>query len=154
MELKFVDMDHADLRMLTAQLDAFFSEGWGEQANKYVKHHDLSKMACAVVAYSDGKPVGCGCWKAINAVTAEIKRMYVEPAYRCQGIAQSMLEALEAHAVASGCHRAVLETGVDMPVAIAFYVAEQYDFTRPYGEFIGDEHVCCMEKELSDGTMR
>ncbi|MDO4269983.1 MAG: GNAT family N-acetyltransferase [Eubacteriales bacterium] len=154
MELKFVEVDDNDLLSLVAELDVFFHAGWGETAEKYKAYHDLSGMACAVVAYIDGKPAGCGCWRAFDPVTAEIKRMYVRPAYRRQGAAGKVVQMLEDHAAASGCHRAVLETGADMPEAISFYERQGYRLVPNYGDFIGDEICVCMEKTVSDGTMR
>ena len=154
MNIKFVDVDDGDLLALVAELDLFVHAGWGETAERYKQYHVLSGMACAVVAYIDGKPAGCGCWRAYDAVTAEIKRMYVRPAYRRQGVACAVMEAVERHAAKSGCHRAVLETGADMPEALAFYKKNGYRVVPNYGDFIGDEICVCMEKPISDGTMR
>ena len=80
--------------------------------------------------------------------------MYVRPAYRRQGIAGKIVAALEQHAAANGCHRAVLETGADMPEAIAFYERQGYRLVPNYGDFVDDDICVCMEKEISDGTMR
>lgn len=153
-ELKFVDVTNADLAALVAELDAYFRAGWGEAADHYKQYHTLDGMACAAVAYIEGTPAACGCWRAFDPVTAEIKRMYVRPAYRRQGIAGKIVAALEQHAAASGCHRAVLETGAEMPDAIAFYEKQGYRLVPNYGDFVDDEICVCMEKQISDGTMR
>lgn len=153
-ELKFVDVTNADLAALVAELDAYFRAGWGEAADHYKQYHTLDGMACAAVAYIEGTPAACGCWRAFDPVTAEIKRMYVRPAYRRQGIAGKIVAALEQHAAASGCHRAVLETGAEMPDAIAFYEKQGYRLVPNYSDFVDDEICVCMEKQISDGTMR
>ena len=150
-ELRFVDVSHPDLLALAAELDAYFHAGWGEVAENYKQYHALDGMACAVVAYIEGKPVGCGCWRAYDPITAEVKRMYVRPAYRRLGVAGKIVAALEQHAAAGGCRRAVLETGADMPDAIAFYEKHGYRLTPNFGEFAGDEICVCMEKELQTG---
>ena len=154
MELKFVDVDHGDLAALVAELDVFFRAGWGETAEKYKAYHCLSGMACAIVAYIDGQPAGCGCWRAYDSATAEIKRMYVRPAFRRQGVAGEIVAALERHAASCGCHRAVLETGADMSEALAFYDKQGYRLVPNYGDFAGDEICVCMEKPLSDEMAR
>src|SRR5262249_29973026 len=41
---------------------------------------------CLLVAYSGGEPVGCGALKRLDADTCEIKRMYVVPQARGQGV--------------------------------------------------------------------
>lgn len=148
MEIKFVDADNADLIALVEELDVFFHAGWGETAERYKQYHVLSGMACAVVAYIDGQPAGCGCWRPFDAVTAEIKRMYVRPDYRRQGVAAAVMETVEKHAAATGCHRAVLETGADMPEALAFYQKNGYQIVPNYGDFVDDEICVCMEKAL------
>lgn len=74
-----------------------------------------------MVAYVDTIPVGCGCWKKFNEITAEIKRMFVLEEYRHMGIAKGILRSLEQHAMQAGCQAIVLETGAQMPDAIAFY---------------------------------
>ena len=150
-ELRFVDVSHPDLLALAAELDAYFHAGWGEVAENYKQYHALDGMACAVVAYIEGKPVGCGCWRAYDPITAEVKRMYVRPAYRRLGVAGKIVAALEQHAAAGGCRRAVLETGADMPDAIAFYEKHGYRLTPNFGDFAGDEICVCMEKELQTG---
>lgn len=153
-ELKFVEIDHPALLELVQGLDAFFAERYGETALEYQKYHDLNKMACAAVAYVDGVPAACCCWKPMDAVTAVIKRMYVRPEFRKQGLARLLIEAMEQHAAASGCHRAVLETGADMKDAIAAYTHMGYRECERYGDFVNDTKVVCMEKTVSDGTMR
>ena len=85
-EIKFVEVDNADLLMLVSALDAFFYDRYQDATLKYQKYHDLSQMACAAVAYLDGSPAGCCCWKPVDAVTAEIKRMFVRQVCRRQGI--------------------------------------------------------------------
>src|SRR3954452_24924173 len=48
-----------------------------------------------LVAEVDGVPAGCGAWRALPSGAAEIKRLYVEPAFRRRGIAQLLVVALE-----------------------------------------------------------
>ena len=48
-----------------------------------------------VVGYVDGVPACCGGVKALGGGRAEIKRMYVAPAFRGRGLARSLIDALE-----------------------------------------------------------
>ena len=41
-------------------------------------------------------PAGCGAWRVLGDGRAEIKRVYVEPAFRRRGLAQVLVDALEA----------------------------------------------------------
>src|SRR3546814_2318449 len=49
-----------------------------------------------VLARLDGRAIGCGCLKVTGTGEGEIKRMWVAPDARGLGMAQRMLEALEA----------------------------------------------------------
>lgn len=152
--LVFVPNDHPDLLLLTQALDRFFLERYGPATRKYQKHHDLTRMACAAVAYVDGTPAACCCWRPIDPDTAEIKRMFVQPSFRRTGLARQLLEIIERHAAAAGCCRAVLETGSDMDQAIAAYRHMGYLICENFGEFAGDWQVACMEKEISSVSGR
>jgi len=57
---------------------------------------------------------------------AEIKRMYVDPSARGQGLARRLLADLEAAAVDLGAATARLDTGRDMAPAVALYRATGY----------------------------
>lgn len=146
MELRIVDVHDDELNTLVAELDVFFRAGWGDQVERYRTYHDLNSMSCAIVAYIGGAPAGCGCWRLFDAATAEIKRMYVRPEFRRHGVACAIIAALEEHAAAAGCARYVLETGSDMPGALAFYKLQGYRIVPNYGDFVGDEICVCMEK--------
>ena len=74
-----------------------------------------------LVAVREGRPLGCGAVRRIEAGVGEVKRMYVAPEARGAGIGRAVLQALEAEARALGCARLVLETGVRQPEAIALY---------------------------------
>ena len=149
-ELRNVPVTDPDLAALVARLDQFFEESWGEAMAGYAPYHNLAKMACAIVAYIDGAPAGCGCWKPYGAATAEMKRMFVLPERRRAGVAARIIGALEADAKRRGCTRAVLETGAQMPGAVAFYKRQGYRVVPNYGDFVGDELCVCMEKTLCE----
>jgi len=109
-----------------------------------------------VVAWLDGRPVGCGGWRTISHWTepaadwteqvgvddvAEIKRMYVSAEARNAGVATAILKALEDSARASGMRRMILETGLAQPEAIALYSKLGYEKIPNYGHY-RDEPDC------------
>src|SRR5687768_14045022 len=61
--------------------------------------------------------IGCGAIRRLDARTAEIKRMFVVPGRRGQGLGGVVLAALESAARELGVTRLVLETGVRQPEA-------------------------------------
>ena len=110
MKIEFVDAENADLLSLTHKLDEYYYEIVGEVQRRYEKYNNPQLFACRAVAYMDGQAVGCGCWKALDVNTAEMKRIYVLPEFRRQGIASGLIRKLEQDAAEQGYSRAVLET--------------------------------------------
>lgn len=72
------------------------------------------------VARKDDAALGCG-GVALFAAFAEIKRMYVRPAARGQGVADALMARLIAEARGAGIPILRLETGIHSSAAIHFY---------------------------------
>lgn len=87
-----------------------------------------------LVAYLDGRPVGCGGWRRFGDTSdiAELKRMYTEPVARGKGVARRMLAAVEDSAREHGATRMILECGDRQPEAVALYKSVGY---RPIDNF-------------------
>jgi GNAT superfamily N-acetyltransferase len=79
-----------------------------------------------LVIYADGKPVAGGGVKRDEDGVAEIKRMYVVPEARGQGLGRRLLEELEAAARELGYARIRLDTGDRQPHAQAMYERAGY----------------------------
>lgn len=108
--------------------------------------HDGAQYLVGVL---DGRAVACGAVQPIDAETAEIKRMYVRPAYRGRGLARQMLAALEELARVTGCPVLRLETATYLPVALRFYASAGYGRIPVYGEYVNNPYSVCFEKRLS-----
>jgi GNAT superfamily N-acetyltransferase len=106
-----------------------------------------------LVAVHGGDAVACGGIQSLDLDTAELRRMYVRPAYRGQGIAKRMLTALEEFAVSRGHTVLRLEAGVHFQEAIALYLSAGYQPIPRFGRYLYSEHSRCFEKRL-DGTER
>jgi putative acetyltransferase len=101
-----------------------------------------------LVAYVDGLPAGCGAARRIDNDAAELKRMYVVPAFRRRGISRLLLQALEAEALRLGARRLVLETGVRQHAALALYTQAGFTSIPPYGEYTDSPLSVCLGKDL------
>jgi GNAT superfamily N-acetyltransferase len=101
-----------------------------------------------LVAYAGGRPLGCGAIRRLDARTAEIKRMYVEPGARGQGIGRRVLAALEAEARLLGVRRIVLETGSRQREALALYENAGFAPIPPFGEYLASPLSLCLGKEM------
>lgn len=142
------DSDHPDFRQLVTRLDAYLALMDGDEHAFYHQYNHIDKLKQVVVAYSDGKPAGCGAIKPFSDSEMEIKRMYVSPEFRKQGIAKSILTELEDWAKQLGFTACVLETGKRQTEAVSLYPKCGYQITANYGPYIGMENSVCMKKAL------
>ena len=95
-----------------------------------------------------GAPVGCGAVRLLDAETAEVKRMFVDPAARGHGVGRKILEVLQARARSLGARRLVLETGPRQPEALALYTRAGFAPVEAFGEYVGSELSVCMAMDL------
>jgi putative acetyltransferase len=95
-----------------------------------------------------GTAVGCGGLRPLGPGSAEIKRMYVDPAARGTGVATALLRALEDHARNLGIPRLLLETGTGQPDAMRFYQREGYEPIEAYGPYVGESISRCFARDL------
>ena len=77
-----------DFLKLINLLDTELWNRYPELQVEYEKHVKLDYIETVLVAYLDGKAVGCGCFVTHNRELVEIRRMYVHPEYRGQGISK------------------------------------------------------------------
>ncbi len=116
----------------------------------YVPHDDAAYLVVVV----QGRAVACGAWQPLEPGVAELKRMYVRPAYRGQGIARQLVVALEEEALADDRPVLRLETGTYLPAAIALYRSAGYTPIPVFGEYVGNPYSVCFEKFLVAVTSR
>lgn len=140
--------EHPDFLDLVRQLDRDLAQRDGAEHHYYAQFNKVDQIQRAVVAYLDGQPVGCGAIKAFDPASMEVKRMYVPPAYRGQGIATQVLQELENWTKSLDIPYCVLETGKRQPEAIALYTKNGYAVTPNYGQYIGVENSVCFRKAL------
>jgi DNA-binding MarR family transcriptional regulator len=87
-----------------------------------------------VVATSDGEAVACGGLRDLGDGWAEVKRMWVDPAWRGAGLGARVLRRLEEAAAYAG-HRGVrLDTHGSLTEAIAMYERAGYRRTDRYND--------------------
>jgi putative acetyltransferase len=113
------------------------------------KPADVEGEGCAfVVAWLDGRGVGCGAILPLAPRMAEVKRMFVEPHARRLGIARDILRELERTAREMGYTLLRLETGNRQPGAIRLYEVAGYQHIERYGRHVEDPLSVCFEKRL------
>lgn len=141
--------DTADAMRLIAELDAVLTPLYPSESRHGLSVEKLlRKGVYFFVARVDGQPAACGGVQFFGEDYAEVKRMYVRPQFRGQGLALLMLEQLET--LCREHHQTVLrlETGIHQTDAIRLY--ERFGFRRipPFGDYFDDPVSLCYEKRV------
>lgn len=141
--------DQPEVAALIGELDAYQSSLYPMESNHLL---DLAALLQPTVLFAvardlSGKALACGAI-VLTPSFAEIKRMFVRPAARGQGLGRAMLGFLEAEAARHGCQRLMLETGVRQPEALRLYEGAGYSRRSRFGDYPDDPLSVFMEKPL------
>ena len=137
-----------NFKKLCLQLDNELNQRYDKEQAIYDKHNIIEDNKTVIVGYLHDIPIASGCFKEIDHISVEIKRMYVVPAQRRKGFSTNILCALEKWAKELGYSIARLETGKGQPEAIGLYEKCGYKVTENYRPYIGFENSICMQKEI------
>lgn len=153
--LRRVALDDAVATSLWAEQQAELFARYGEPDADadFALGMPADALVASLLAVTEaGTPVGTGLlrWSPFDSGpgSAEVKRLYVRPEYRGNGISRAIMGGLEDAALRAGAVRLVLETGVEQPEALALYESMGYDRIAPYGEYMDDPRSVCFGKEL------
>lgn len=130
-----ISYDNADIHRLITELDRYQIGLYGEEHCNLESVEVLRQNnAFLAGALLDGRLVGMGAVKLFPGY-AEIKRMYVEEAYRSAGVAADILVCLEGYVWGMGVRRVCLETGRLQVAAIRFYEKSGYRVIKEFGHY-------------------
>jgi putative acetyltransferase len=138
-----------DVRALLGELDAYLHALYPAESNHIMDVDSLALPEVAVfVVRREGTPVGCVA--IVNRGDyGELKRLYVRPANRGQGLSRILLAQLETAARLMGLPVVRLETGTLQPEALGFFEASGFARRGPFGDYPVDDPYCVfMEKAL------
>lgn len=137
-----------DFVYLISKLDEELNSRHDNQRTVYDKFNKVDSIQTVIIAYANAMHVGCGCFKQFDDNIVEIKRMFVEKAYRGKGISKLILNELEKWAMELGYSKSILETGVKLPEAIGLYEKSGYTRINNYGQYKDLPNSICFEKIL------
>jgi GNAT superfamily N-acetyltransferase len=132
------------IEAMIVELEAFYGRIDGEGAPSAAPADFAPPRGRFLVGWVAGgegpaeEPVACGGLKPLDGHTAEIKRMYVMPAWRGRGLASALLAALEDVARELGYVRVRLDTGPRQPLARGLYERRGY---RSVPDYNGNPHA-------------
>lgn len=151
MQIAFETPDQPDVHALIAELDAYLYALYPADS---VYALDIASLLdpgvlFAVVRDGAGATVGCGAI-VLTPGYAEIKRVYVRPQARGQGLARRLMEALEQAAVQRGRRTLMLETGPTQAEALLLYERLGYRRCGPFGDYPDDPYSVFMQKNAGE----
>ena len=118
-----------------AELNSRFPRGFDAAAARAADAAAAGEGAAVfVVASSDGLPVGCGGVQQLTGATGEIKRMWVDPAWRGAGLGSRLLRYLETEAMELGYQTVRLDSNGTLIEAITLYERAGYHRIARYND--------------------
>jgi putative acetyltransferase len=151
--LTTADWDDPEGRQLREDQQFELRQIYGADTEPGVKpsSSDVQVFVVAWTASANGgtrQALGCGGLRRLDNTTAEIKRMYVQPAHRGRGLSRRILAELEARARAAGWNRLRLETGPLQHSAMRLYESAGYARIPNFGHYRDSATSLCYEKVL------
>jgi putative acetyltransferase len=130
-ELELQARPNEDVAVLVEELECELSQHYpdAQQRHGYSLEQIFQPEMRFFLVRSGPDIAGCG-GVALLEGFAELKRMYIRPAFRGSGAADALLRRLEVEAVSSGRTRLLLETGSKLLAAQRFYARHGFRF-RP-----------------------
>lgn len=147
MTIAFESPDQPEVIALIAELDAFQDSLYPPESRHALDLASLMQpnVLFAVARDSSGRAIGCGAI-VLYPDFGELKRIYVSPRGRGQGVAKKLLALLESQAIGSGCKLFKLETGPYQHEALAMYGSAGYERRGPFGDYTSDPLSVFMQK--------
>jgi putative acetyltransferase len=142
--------DQPEVIALIAELDAYQDTLYPPASRHALDLTSLKQpnVLFAVARDRAGRAVGCGAI-VLYPEFGELKRMYVRPRARGQGVAKQLLALLESQASGSGCRLLKLETGPYQHEALGLYASAGYEPRAPFGDYANDPLSVFMQKHLA-----
>lgn len=149
-EIAQEDPRQPEVVALIDALDDYSKSLYPPQSNHLLDIEALAKPDVVFfVARQEGKAIGCGAFRFLDANHGEVKRMYVPHEARGRGLGWVLLDTIEAEARRRGITRLSLETGIHNLQAVHLYRRAGYRDCQPFGAYKADPLSLFMTKEIA-----
>jgi GNAT superfamily N-acetyltransferase len=143
--------DSPDAAALVEELEAHLASRYpAESRHGFSVRRLVDEGVVFFVARLDGEPAGCGGILFVDedGGYGEVKRMYVRPGHRGEGVGRRVLDRLLDEARSRGVLLVRLETGIDQREAIGLYESVGFRECPPFGPYRDDPLSPCYELRL------
>jgi len=147
---EWTDGNNKDFQRFYLSTEEYYSRIVGGVQNRkgFIPYNISQSIGTVIIAYIDNLAVGCAGLKEYSGTDAEIKRVWVEPEYRRQHIAEDMMKMLEELAKKKQFQRTVLQTREAMREAVSLYEKLGYYRINNYPPYDKLDGAVCYAKNL------
>lgn len=139
-ELLWVTKKPEDLEIIRVLFREYQSElgvdlcfqGFEEELASLPGKYMLPKGGLLLAKLSNGDPIACAAFRPLDGAMCELKRFFIRPHYRGQGVADQLLEKILLQAKKSGYGEAKLDTLERLVAARKFYERNGFERCEPY----------------------
>ena len=147
--IQYADPKHPEIISLLQQSHALMLSLYSDEENYFLSVDALCAPHIRFFgARLDGRFVGCGALALMDGY-GELKSMFTDPSVRGQGVAKSILAAIEREAQRNGLDRIALETGWLLKEAVALYRRLGFQECGPFGNYPDSPASLFMAKDLA-----
>lgn len=137
-----VELTNPALVEMFGRLSVSLGHSKQEEASKL--QFNQGGLQLAVVAWHDGKAVGCGLLRQEENGVAELKRVYSDRA----GVGSAILQYLQHAAQQRGYLKLLAAVRLTNSKAINFFFAKGFKKCASYGKYRYSSQMLCLEKTL------
>ena len=150
LSFRWTDGNDRDFQDFYLKTEEYYNQLVGGAANRkaFAPYNISANITDVLIAYDGKAAVGCAGLKPYSETDAEVKRVWVEPAYRGHGIASRLMDEIEQKARQTGFRRVVLQTRPIMQDAVALYTKRGYALIPNYPPYDRLEGAVCYAKAL------
>lgn len=133
--IEYADPKHPEIISLLQQSHALMLSLYSAEENHFLSVDALCAPHIRFFgARLEERFVGCGALALMDGY-GELKSMFTDPSARGQGVAKSILAAIEREAQLHGLDRIALETGWLLKEAVALYRRLGFRECGPFGDY-------------------
>ena len=147
---KWTDGNSEDFQRFYSKTEEYYSSIVGGIRNRegFVPYNISANITRVLIAYVEGVPAGCVGLKTYSENEIEIKRLWVDPEYRGNHIADELMDRIEKRAKYFGYEKAILQTRPQMGAAVSLYLKRGYVLINNYPPYDKLEGAICFSKTL------
>jgi len=147
---KWTDGNSEDFQRFYSKTEEYYSIIVGGIRNRegFVPYNISANITRVLIAYVEGVPAGCVGLKTYSENEIEIKRLWVDPEYRGNHIADELMDRIEKRAKYFGYEKAILQTRPQMEAAVSLYLKRGYVLINNYPPYDKLEGAICFSKTL------